>query len=218
MELIFIAGCGPGGAEFITPAVRAAVANATFLVGAQRLLAEFPECVAARFVVRSDMEAVLKTIEAHRAEGGRVVVLVTGDPGLCSLARPVLRHFGRTACRVIPGISSVHAAFAAVGVDWLDARILTAHDGVPKTTSKSLLEEEKLAVLAGNPVSADWIEELVTTLAPTHEIYLCENLTLPEESVRQVESVRFAEMASRCVLVLLKKIGNLRIARKMEDS
>ena len=205
MEVILIAGCGPGGTQFITPAVRTAVANATLLVGAQRLLAEFPESTAQRFVVRSDMQAVLHAIECHRAEGGKVTVLVTGDPGLCSLARPVVRHFGRAACRVIPGISSVHAAFAAVGVDWLDARILTAHDGVPKTTPISLLEETKLAVLAGNPVSAGWIEELVITLAPTHEIYLCENVTLPEESVRQVESVCFADMASRSVLVILKK-------------
>ena len=136
----------------------------------------------------------------------RIVVLVTGDPGLCSLARPVLKRFGRAACRVISGISSVHAAFASVGIDWFGARVLSAHDHAPDLDLASLASEEKIALLAGNPATAHWVEALAIALFPTHEIYICENLTLPEESVRRVEALNLPmNLASRSILLFIKK-------------
>lgn len=199
---IIIAGCGPGSLDYVTPAARHAIEQAQVLVGAQRLLDAFPSLAAERIIVGADIPQILDAI-ADRLDQ-RVVVLVTGDPGLCSLARPVLRRFGRAACRVIPGISSVQAAFASVGIDWQNARILSAHDTAPALDPTSLATEEKLAVLAGNPANAPWIAALVPALAPTHEIYLCENLTLANESVRRVETLPM-NLASRSILLLIRK-------------
>lgn len=204
MKSIIITGCGPGSLEYVTPAARHAIEKAEVLVGARRLLDVFPEISAERIHVGVDIAAALDAIAARI--GKRIVVLVTGDPGLCSLARPVLKRFGRDACRVIPGISSVHAAFASVGIDWLGARILSAHDGTPKCDPSSLTEEEKLTVLAGNPASEAWVRSLVQTLASTHEIFLCENLTLADESVRSVDATTLPmNLASRSILILIRK-------------
>lgn len=199
---ITIAGCGPGSLDYVTPAARHAIEQAQVLVGAKRLLDVFPNVMAERIVVGANISQALDAIAAHL--GQRVVVLVTGDPGLCSLARPVLRRFGREACRVIPGISSVHAAFASVGIDWQNARILSAHDTSPALDPSSLATEEKLAVLAGNPANAAWTDALVSALLPTHAIYLCENLTLADESVRRVESLPM-NLASRSILLFIRK-------------
>ena len=199
---ITIAGCGPGSLDYVTPAARHAIEQAQVLVGAKRLLDAFPNLAAERIVVGANIPQILDAIAARLDQ--RVVVLVTGDPGLCSLARPVLRRFGREACRVIPGISSVQAAFASVGIDWQNARILSAHDTAPALDPSSLATEEKLAVLAGNPANAAWLDALVPALAPTHEIYLCENLTLDDESVRRVETLPM-NPASRSILLLIRK-------------
>jgi precorrin-6y C5,15-methyltransferase (decarboxylating) CbiE subunit len=199
---ITIAGCGPGALDYVTPAARHAIEQAQVLVGAQRLLDAFPNLAAERIIVGANIPQILDAIAARLDR--RVVVLVTGDPGLCSLARPVLRRFGREACRVIPGISSVQAAFASVGIDWQNARILSAHDTAPALDPSSLATEEKLAVLAGNPANAAWIAALIPALLPTHEIYLCENLTLADESVRRVETLPM-NLASRSILLLIRK-------------
>ena len=135
--VITIAGCGPGASELVTPAARRAAAEADTLVGASRLLELFGDNRCEKISVGTDIEGVLRAID-ERYRTRRVVVLVTGDPGLCSLALPVLKWFGRERCRVIPGISAVQAAFAAVGLDWLDARIIDAHGKVPESGVQSL--------------------------------------------------------------------------------
>ena len=203
---ITIAGCGPGALEYVTPAALRAIGQAEVLVGARRLLESFPEVVAERIVVGSVQQA-LDAMAGYVGQR-RIVVLVTGDPGLCSLARPVLRRFGRSACRVIPGISSVHAAFASVGSDWFGARILSAHDHAPEIDPASLVIEENLAVLAGNPAHADWVKALAETLLATHDLFVCENLTLPDESVRRVACLPM-NLASRTVLLFIKKEASL---------
>lgn len=75
-----------------------------------------------------------------------------GDPGLASLAKLVLRRFGLHACEVLPGISSVQVAFARLGLDWLDARILSAHARLPLAVLGELSDYAKLAILAGHRV------------------------------------------------------------------
>ena len=198
-------GCGPGALEYVTPAALHAIKQAEVLVGARRLLESFPEIAAERIVVGADVPKALDAMALHLGQR-RIVVLVTGDPGLCSLARPVIRRFGRNACRVIPGISSVHAAFASVGIDWLGARILSAHDHKPETDPGSLVNEEKLAVLAGNPASAAWLDALAVALFSTHEIVVCENLTLADESIRRVDCFTLPmNLASRSILLFIKK-------------
>jgi len=204
---ITIAGCGPGSLEYVTPAALRAIEQAEVLVGARRLLESFPAVAAQRIVVGADVPQALDAMAKHFGQR-RIVVLVTGDPGLCSLARPVLQRFGRGACRVIPGISSVHAAFASVGIDWFGARILSAHDSAPDIDPASLVSEEKLAVLAGNPANAAWVESLAVAMTATHDLFVCENLTLADTSVRHVERMPM-NLASRTVLLFIKKEESL---------
>jgi precorrin-6y C5,15-methyltransferase (decarboxylating) CbiE subunit len=202
MSKIIIAGCGPGSLEYVTPAVRQAVEKAQVLVGASRLLELFPQATAERIVVKSDIPGALERVE-QRLATGQIVILVTGDPGLCSLARPVIERFGRENCRVIPGVSSIQAAFASIAVDWLGARILSAHDRIPEVAPSALIKEEKLAVLSGNPATVSWVEELGRTLAASHDIYLCENLTLPDESVRRVTELQ--TMKSKSIILFIRR-------------
>jgi precorrin-6y C5,15-methyltransferase (decarboxylating) CbiE subunit len=205
MKPITIVGCGPGALEYVTPAALREIEQAKVLVGAKRLLEMFPHVAADRIVVGANVQQALDALAARLGEP-HVVVLVTGDPGLCSFARPVIRRFGRASCRVIPGISSVQAAFACVGIDWLGARILSAHDNAPSLDPAGLAEEEKLAVLAGNPSNAEWIESLIAALLPTHEVFVCENLTLADESVRRLDTLQTPmNLSSRSILLFLRK-------------
>ena len=203
---IIIAGCGPGSPDYLTPAARKAIADAEVLVGAGRLLELFPGHGGEKIVVGADIEKVLGQIDS-RLGRGRIAVLVTGDPGLCSLARPVLKRFGRTACRVIPGISSVQAAFAGIGVDWRDARIIDAHGNDPHMTPASLVNEGKIAVFAGRSEAIRWVAGLVKAIGEGRRIYLCENLTLDEERIRQVQpaDLEKIEASSRSIVLIIRE-------------
>lgn len=203
---ITIVGCGPGAPEYLTPAARAAIEHADVWVGAPRLLDAFPAMKAERIVLKANIEEVLTRIAA-RAGRSKVAVLVTGDPGVFSFAKPVLERFGRDACEVIPGISSVQVAFARVGLGGLDARIISAHDKTPGLSFTGLSAEKKIAVLTGNHAAQPWIASLADSLATSHHCFVCENLTLPDERVRQISpsEMKSIQLPGLSIVLLIHK-------------
>lgn len=204
--LVTIAGCGPGSPEYVTPAVRKAVEEADVLVGAERLLDLFPESRAECIPVKIHIEEILDEIEKKR-ENSRVTILVTGDPGLFSLARAVIARIGRDACRVIPGVSSLQAAFAALGLDWFDALIVDAHGSLPDIQEERLATAEKIAVFCGGKESRKWIATFGYICNSTHRMFLCSDLTLPEESIREVQPDALAEglFPSLSIVILVRR-------------
>jgi len=202
---LIIAGCGPGSADYLTPAAIRAVEQAEVLVGASRLLELFPSHGAERIAVDSDIDIVLRKIES--CLGRRIVILVTGDPGLCSLALPILKRFGRTHCEIIPGVSSVQVAFARIGMDWLDAKIIDAHGENPGLTASSLRKEGKIAIFAGRREAIRWTGDMAEAIGKGRRIYLCENLCLVDEQVRQIEptDLKRVDASSRSIILIIRE-------------
>lgn len=208
---ITIVGCGPGSLEYLTPLARQAIETAEVLVGARRLLDLFPAVQAERIPVGRDTEKLLDEI-ALRARKQRVAVLVTGDPGLCSLAQPVLRRFGINSCQVIPAVSSIQVAFARLGLDWLDARILSAHERDPDLDPASLKDTGKIAILAGREESLPWISRLIRSLGEEWLVFLCENLTLENERICHLppplttgSDLQKDDVASATIVLLIRR-------------
>jgi precorrin-6y C5,15-methyltransferase (decarboxylating) CbiE subunit len=202
---ITIIGCGPGGADYVTPAALDAVNRADVLVGAQRLLDLFPAVSADRIAVGSAIEETLDQIQ-DRLGHNRIAVLVSGDPGLFSLARFVIRRFGRASCRIIPGLSSVQTAFARIGLEWGDAVIISAHKQNPEHDA-SWATAEKIAVLGGRDNSLQWIAEQLLPNLSDRIVFICENLTMDDELVRDVEPHELTALhaSSRTVVLIIKK-------------
>ena len=202
---ITIVGCGPGSVDCLTVEAIRAVESADVLVGAGRLLEMFPQSNSERIVVGADIERALDGI-ASRCGSKRIAVLVTGDPGLCSLAQPVIRRFGRGMCEVIPGISSVQVAFARVGVDWYGARIISLHGREPDASRQALLSEQKLAILTEGSGSLPWVAGLAGSMGDDVRVFVCEDLTLENEQIRQVEpsDLKRIDISTRTIVLLIK--------------
>ena len=205
-KTITIVGCGPGSVEYLTAIAVREAEGADVLVGAERLLKLFDNARARRIVVDSHIEAALDEIEAQ-AEDTNVVVLVSGDPGVFSLSRSVLKRFGRDRCSVIPGISSVQVAFARVGLNWQDAKIISAHHELPEITKADIGTVDKIAILAGRSDITGWLVKFVDALPWEASVIVCENLTLENEQIRELDinDINGAEIASMSVIVVVKK-------------
>lgn len=203
---ITIVGCGPGSADCLTIEAMRAVEAADVLVGAKRLLGLFPGNKAEKLEVGADIDRVLSEIAA-RYDSRRIVVLVTGDPGLCSLAQPVIRRFGRSACKVIPGISSVQVAFARVGVDWYGAAIASVHGRDLDLSLEHLSSCGKIAILTEGSKSLAQVAELVRALRHSFRVFVCEDLTLENEQIRQVDAVDLPglDISTRTIVLLIKE-------------
>ncbi|MCK4960023.1 MAG: precorrin-6y C5,15-methyltransferase (decarboxylating) subunit CbiE [Planctomycetes bacterium] len=203
---ITIVGCGPGSADYLMPVAHKAIAHAQVLVGAQRLLDMFPDSSAERMIVTAHIADVMDKIR-QAAEDRSVVVLVSGDPGLFSLSGSVLAAFGRDCCTVIPAVSSVQVAFARAGFSWEDAKIISAHHKLPLVQEVNFDVFSKVAVLAGHKDIKPWLAELMIDLKDSVSIFVCEDLTLENETVRNVspDQLDEIEFGSRTVILIVKK-------------
>jgi cobalt-precorrin-7 (C5)-methyltransferase len=204
---IVIVGCGPGSPEYLTAAAIRAAQEAETLVGARHLLELFPDHPGERIPMEAHTDKVLAAI-AERPDK-KIAVLVTGDPGLASLAQPILKRFGRDRCRVIPGVSSLQAAFARLELDWLGVRIIDAHGKDPDLQAEALNGVTKIAVLGGRPQSFEWLRKELGDLLENFYLYICEDLTLESEKITpwQPGDILDRPLSSRAIFVLVKKVS-----------
>ena len=204
---IIIIGCGPGAESYITPAAKAAAQKADVLIVSQRLKDLFPEVAAERIDSGKDIDGTIDTIASLRDKGRQVVVLATGDPGIASLAQPVIGRFGRENCEVIPGISSVQVAFARLGLGWQDARIITAHSRDPEVSAADLMESDRIVILGGREGALRWTAELIPKHGDERGVFLCEELTLPGERIREVRADELTDVpvSSRAIVLIIKR-------------
>jgi precorrin-2 C20-methyltransferase/precorrin-3B C17-methyltransferase len=121
---VAVVGLGPAGAQWLTPEAQAELASADQLVGYASYVARVP--------VRPGQErhASDNRVELERArhalelaaDGSRVAVVSSGDPGIFAMAAAVLEvvddegeRYGAIDVRVVPGLSAMQAAAARVG-------------------------------------------------------------------------------------------------------
>lgn len=201
---LMIIGCGPGAVDYMTEAGRKGIAQADVLAGSAHLLKLYATEGKSQLPIASDIDGALEALDLCLKDGKRVAVLVSGDPGLCSLATPVIRRFGMDACEVIPGISSVQLLFARLGLDWMDARIVSAHKSLPALEASALEGVKTLVILCGHHVSQHWVIELYLSLGQGCKLIVCQDLSLPSERIDEVDGEMFSkmELSSRTIVVI----------------
>ncbi|MFF4625933.1 precorrin-6y C5,15-methyltransferase (decarboxylating) subunit CbiE [Streptomyces griseorubiginosus] len=125
------------------------LAGAGLVVGGRRHLDAAAVPASAERVVLGPLAPALDVVERHLEKGSRVVVLASGDPGFFGIVRVLAERFGADALDVRPGVSSVAAAFARVGVPWDDAVVVSAHGRDLRTAVNVCRARGKVAVLTG---------------------------------------------------------------------
>lgn len=141
---LIVAGIGPGGRDYILPKALSAIENAKFLAGGHRALADFAKEGQETYPITGKLSLLAEWI-ADALTKGDVVVMVSGDPGFYSLLPWLKLKFPETGIEVIPGISSVQAAYCCIGESWQGGEWLSFHGRVPP--------EEKLAYAPGKKLS-----------------------------------------------------------------
>ena len=120
---VTIAGTGTSK-DTLTPEALRAIRGAQVLIGAKRLLsayaAEGQECLAA-----IDPETVRAAVS--RASGQNICILVSGDTGFYSAAASLSKALSSFRPEILPGISSVQAFFAKLGLPWQNAKLVSCH-------------------------------------------------------------------------------------------
>ena len=138
-----IVGAGPGSPDYVTPAARKTVQHAEVVIGAQRSLNLFAEDIKGEMMVLTakNLNSALKFAVESAEKGKNVALLSTGDPGFSGLLQTVLESGLVTAeeINVVPGVSSIQACAARLGISWDDTCLFTFHEGNVTAEDKNQL-------------------------------------------------------------------------------
>jgi precorrin-6Y C5,15-methyltransferase (decarboxylating) len=181
----------------LPPAAAHALAAASAVAGAPRLLASSALPAEAEHIPIKRLDLALDTICAHP---GPVAVLASGDPGFFGIVR-ALRARGSTPV-VFPAVSSVALAFARLGLDWDDALVLSAHGREAGPVAAAALAHPKAAILTGPPEAGTGaLRSALRDAGRT--IYVAERLGARDERVRDLTTDPAAEVTDPHVLISL---------------
>lgn len=206
MGIVQIVGCGPGGAAWVLPRAREVVAGCDVVFGASDLQALFPEHRAARMDLPSRPESAAPLVEAAAGKGLDCAVLVRGDCGVRSLARGIERLLPPGICRRVPGLSSVQVACAAFGIDWDQAKIVSAHGRDPGEPDRATLDAPVVVLLGGGPGSGRVVRRVAAAFGPC-TIKIASDLTLPAERLSEFAAGELvpADLPSRTIAIFRKE-------------
>ncbi|UUU20744.1 precorrin-6y C5,15-methyltransferase (decarboxylating) subunit CbiE [Streptomyces sp. DSM 40750] len=167
----------------LTAAARSALAAATLVAGAAHHLA-LPEVPPTAERIRLGSVALAaRRIAAHR---GTAVVLADGDPGFFGVVRTLRAPEFGLEVEVVPGVSSVAAAFARAGMPWDDAQVVVAHRRTLRRAVNVCRAHTKVAVLTSPGAGP---AELGLLLDGVHRTFvICEELGTERERVTVVTS------------------------------
>ncbi|MFH8451615.1 precorrin-6y C5,15-methyltransferase (decarboxylating) subunit CbiE [Streptomyces fungicidicus] len=172
----------------LTDAARSALGAATLVAGAAHHLA-LPEVPRGAERIRLGSVALAaRRIAAHR---GTAVVLADGDPGFFGVVRTLRAPEFGLEVEVVPGVSSVAAAFARAGMPWDDAHVVVAHPRTLRRAVNVCRAHTKVAVLTSPGAGP---AELGLLLEGVHRTFvICEELGTAREQVSVVTSEKAAD-------------------------
>ncbi len=183
LGMVKVVGTGPGDSRYITPLALEAIRNGEVIIGARRLLNSFAQPQQVQVIVDRDLRALVACIEEHRHHR-RVVVLVSGDTGIFSLADYLNKHMDNGVLEFIPGISSIQLMFARLKRPWQEAQIVSMHGRSGEDLSEQIKSATITAVLTGAPWTPQAIAQfLLEKGALDLQLALGKDLSYPHEKL-----------------------------------
>jgi precorrin-3B C17-methyltransferase len=229
-----IAGLGPGHEALVTPEVSAALASATDILGYAPYVSRVPPRPGLRLHPSDNREELQRASDALRfaAEGGQVVVVSSGDPGVFAMAAAVFEaleqapQYQDLPIRVLPGVTAMLAAAAQAGAPLgHDFCAINLSDNLkPWAVIEKRLRlaaEADFAIAMYNPRSASRPDGFGRALAVLKQagcgarlVIFARAVSSPEERIETVtlDEAR-AEMADMRTLVIVGNSQTRRVGR-----
>jgi precorrin-3B C17-methyltransferase len=229
-----IAGLGPGDESLVTPEVSAALASATDVVGYAPYVARIAPRDGLALHPSDNRMELQRAKEALRlaSEGGQVVVVSSGDPGVFAMASAVFEALETSAewrdltIRVLPGITAMLAAAARIGAplghDFCAINLSDNLKPWPAIEKRlRLAAEADFAIAIYNPRSVSRADGFQRALEILREAGLSERLVMfaravstPEEKIETTTlGDARPEMADMRTLVIVGNSAARRVGR-----
>lgn len=176
---IVIVGGGPGGPEQLTLAALKALERANVIyVSKKSALPPRLEARSKPLKMRA-LNALQKEILKEQFK--KVAILVSGDPGLFSIAAAIKEQFADHPVTIYPGISSLQYLCAKTAQSWEDTGIISFHSNSPADVTQTFLPEADGKIFAITSAPSDLLK--IAKQFPGRSGWIGCDLATPEENV-----------------------------------
>lgn len=185
-----IIGIGEDGAESLSPAARALIAQATLIVGGARHLALVETGEAERLQWPSPITDALPRILAQR--GRPTVVLASGDPFFYGVGDLISRHVAREEIFCFPAPSAFSLAAARLGWSQQDCALISLHGRAFERITPHLQPRARIIALSWDETTPARIaRRLAAQGMGASRLVVLERLGGPREYVRETRADAF---------------------------
>ncbi|MCK9152327.1 cobalt-precorrin-7 (C(5))-methyltransferase [Methanobacterium alcaliphilum] len=209
MSKLFVAGIGPGSADFVTPAAKKAVKTAEITMGSERALDLFPEANEIIILnvkdVQEKLELAVDLVKKERS----VCVLSTGDPGFSGVLKPIQRIIAEKGIEidleVIPGISSLQLCAARAELPWDSADLMTFHGREDFSEILKILDNGRPTITLPSRSTKDMAQFLLDNgINPSRKVTVCERMSYPDEKMvtGTLKEIAKSEFTYMCVMII----------------
>ncbi|WP_036263628.1 bifunctional cobalt-precorrin-7 (C(5))-methyltransferase/cobalt-precorrin-6B (C(15))-methyltransferase [Methylocapsa aurea] len=176
-------GIGEDGFDALSPAARALLAQAHFVIGGARHLKLAGKLDAQTLQWPSPLSTALPAILAHR--GSPVCVLASGDPFFYGIGALLSAHFAAEEMQCLPAPSAFSLAAARLRWSLQDCRLMSLHGRDFERIIPALQPAGKLLCLSWDETTPPRLAELLRARGlGQSEIVVMEALGGPRERVR----------------------------------
>ncbi|EQA44303.1 precorrin-6y C5,15-methyltransferase (decarboxylating), CbiE subunit / precorrin-6Y C5,15-methyltransferase (decarboxylating), CbiT subunit multi-domain protein [Leptospira broomii serovar Hurstbridge str. 5399] len=208
MKAVVVVGIGDDGCVGLSSQAMGAVARANILAGGERHLDFFPEFDGKRITLKENITAAIDHIAELSGEN-TICILASGDPLFYGIGNLVRKKIGADHVEFIPAPSSMQRAFAKVGINWDDAKVISMHGRDKIGFVNKLKFHNKIACFTDGSNSPSSIARNMIQFGETDWIaFVCENLGGRSESVRKFtisELSVASDISDLNVLILIRE-------------
>jgi len=206
MAKVYIIGAGPGTIDYLIPAAIREIEKANCLIGAKRILSQFSYPDKKKIYLGGHFKEVGSYIKKNK-DKVRIVVLVSGDPGLYSFLRRIQLILKKKEYAVIPGISTLQLAFSRIGESWQDAKIISVHGRLPGNLAEEVKVSHKVFLLTDQKFPPQKVAGYLLKLGiKNRKTIVFEDLAYPHERIVKANLRSLSRMRGfgLCVMIIKK--------------
>ncbi len=196
---IFVIGTGPAGKETLTSEAREAAEECDAVFGAKAVAGAFGTAKPKYYEYSPEK---IKEILGSHPEIRKAAVLMRGDTGFYSGAKRLAEELEGCKTTFIPGVSSVSAFAAKLGVSWDDARLISLHGRNANVVYAVKTNKKVFALLGGENTAASVCRRLCEAGLGGAGVAIGERIGFPEEKITRGTAAELCDNAPDALSLL----------------
>ena len=197
---VYIVGTGMDGAETLTKAAEKAIAEASLLIGAERIVKPFVQSGKELFICYKPTDIAEKL---GSAECDTAAVLMSGDCGFFSGARKLIPLLEGHDVQVIAGISSVSYFCSKLGIPYENMKFITLHGRTSSVALNVKMNKRCFFLLGGEMSASDVCRRLCEFGLGSVNVHIGTDLSYETERIISGKACKLTDVQTGGLTVMI---------------